>query len=194
VLRYATPGQGPIAPPGEYAVRLVANGVTETKALIVRRDPRLTDVTDADLEAQFHLAIDIRDETGRAHSAIIQIHSIKDQLSTRAKGANDGETSRLAVALASKLDEIEQELYQTRNRSPRDTLNYPIKLNNQLAALQYLVDLGDSKPTDQDYAVFAELKSRLDQILSRLDALLANDLTQFNQRMESHKLDLVKPK
>src|ERR1035438_8806489 len=48
VLRYANPGQGPTAPPGKYMVRLAANGVSETKPLIIRRDPRLTDVTDAD--------------------------------------------------------------------------------------------------------------------------------------------------
>ena len=194
VLRYATPGQGPIAPPGEYQVRLIANGVTETKPLIVRRDPRLANVSDADLQKQFQLAIQIRDETARAHEAIIQIRSIKDQLSQRMRASKDAEALRLASAIRSKLDEVEQDLYQTKNRSPRDTLNYPIKLNNQLAVLQNLVDMGDNPPTDQDYAVFEELKVRLHQILARLDRVNADDLTQFNQRMAAEKLDPVKPK
>src|ERR1035438_771554 len=87
VLRYANPGQGPTAPPGKYMVRLAANGVSETKPLIIRRDSRRTDVTDADLEAQFRLAIGIRDETGRAHGAIQQIRAIKQQLSQRVRAA-----------------------------------------------------------------------------------------------------------
>jgi photosystem II stability/assembly factor-like uncharacterized protein len=169
VLRYAIPGQGPTAPPGQYVVRLLANGASSTVPLVIRRDPRLTDVTDADLQAQFRLAMDIRDETSRAHGAVIHIRLIQQQL----VGGND--------AVIKKLDEIEQELYQTRNRSPRDTLNYPIKLNNQLAALQNLVDMGDNKPTDQDYAVFADLKAHLNEILKRFDALLASDLPQFKR-------------
>jgi hypothetical protein len=191
VLRYANPGQGPIAPPGQYSVRLIANGVTATKPLTIRRDPRLTDVTDADLQAQFDLAIAIRDATARANSAILQIRSIRQQLADRAP---DAETKKLAAAMESKLDEIEQDLYQTRNRSPRDTLNYPIKLNNQLAVLQSFVDMGEARPTDQDYAVFEELKLHLAQILGRFDQVLSNDLPQFNQWMESHQLPPVKPK
>jgi photosystem II stability/assembly factor-like uncharacterized protein len=191
VLRYATPGQGPIAPPGEYSVRLTANGVTETKPLIIRRDPRLTEVSDADLQEQFRLAMAIRDETARAHGAILKIRSIREQLKQRAQASS--ETAQAASAIEAKLDEVEQDLYQTRNRSPRDTLNYPIKLNNQLAVLENLVDMGDQKPTDQDYQVFDELKARLNQILGRFDAVIAGDLASFNQRMESLKLAPVKP-
>jgi hypothetical protein len=191
VLRYATPGQGPIAPPGEYSVRLVANGITETKRLTIRRDPRATDLTDADLEEQFRLAMAIQNETERAHGAILQVRSIREQLKQRA--ATDAGAAQLASGIESKLDEIEQDLYQTRNRSPRDTLNYPIKLNNQLAVLEHLVDMGDQKPTDQDYTVFEELKAHLNQILSRFDAVVASDLPPFNQRMESLKLAPVKP-
>ena len=191
VLRYATPGQGPIAPPGEYSIRLVANGITETKRLTIRRDPRATDLTDADLEEQFRLAMAIQNETARAHGAILQIRSIREQLKQRASA--DTSAAPLASAIDAKLDEIEQDLYQTRNRSPRDTLNYPIKLNNQLAVLENLVGMGDQKPTDQDYTVFDELKVHLNQILSRFDAVVASDLRQFNQRMHSLKRAPVKP-
>ena len=194
VLRYANPGQGPIAPPGEYAVRLSVNGISETKPLTVRRDPRLTDVSDADLQAQFQLAMRIRDETARAHGAILEIRSIREQVVQREKLANDAEITRLAATIRSKLDEVEQDLYQTRNRSPRDTLNYPIKLNNQLAVLQNLVDMGDSKPTDQDFKVFDELKTHLDGILTRFDQVASEDLGRLNERMAQKKLDPVKPK
>jgi photosystem II stability/assembly factor-like uncharacterized protein len=194
VLRYANPGQGPIAPPGEYMVRLSVNGISETKPLTVRRDPRLNDVSDGDLQAQFQLAMQIRDETARAHGAIVEIRLISEQVNQRAQAANDAEITRLAATIRSKLDEVEQDLYQTRNRSPRDTLNYPIKLNNQLAVLQNLVDMGDNKPTDQDFKVFDELKTRLNQILSRFEQIVSEDVGAFNQRISLKKLDPVKPK
>ncbi|MDQ2945760.1 MAG: glycosyl hydrolase [Acidobacteriota bacterium] len=157
VLRYASPGQGPVAPPGQYSVRLIAGGETQTQPLIIQRDPRLTDVSDADLREQFKLAMRIRDQTSRAHEAVIQIRKAKETASP---------------TLKSKLDEVELDLDQVKNRSPRDTLNYPIKLNNQLAVLQRLVDMGESRPTDQDYAVFEELTQRLNQILARLKQIM----------------------
>jgi hypothetical protein len=171
VLRYATPGEGPVAPPGEYSIHLTVNGVTETKRLQIQKDPRLTDVTDADLQEQFRLAIQIRDQTDRAHRAILEIRSIKEQWKQREQA--DPSIAARAAQVRSKLDEVEQDLYQVKNRSPRDTLNYPIKLNNQLAVLEHQVDTGDSRPTDQDYAVFKELSARLDQILARLNAIKA---------------------
>jgi hypothetical protein len=177
VLRYAT-NDGPMAPPGHYSVRLTANGVTETKPFTIQRDPRLADITDADLEEQFKLAMELRDQTSRANEAVLKIRAWKAQIEKRAAG--DPAIAQRAALTKSKLDEIEEDLYQVKNRSPRDTLNYPIKLNNQLAVLERLVDMGDFRPTDQDYAVTRELKARLDGILDRLDQVNAIDLKRLN--------------
>jgi hypothetical protein len=40
---------GPAVPPGRYTVRLTADGQTLTTPVLVRRNPWLTDITDADL-------------------------------------------------------------------------------------------------------------------------------------------------
>ncbi len=174
VLRYASPGQGPLAPPGTYAVRLTANGITQTQPLVVQRDPRLTNVTDADLQRQFKLAMDIRDKTSQAHEAVIRIRSIREQLEKTPAGS-----STQAGLIQSKLSELESELYQVKNRSPRDTLNYPIKLNNQLAVLERLVEMGEAPPTDPDYTVFQELTAHLNEILDRLNRIINTDLKQL---------------
>jgi hypothetical protein len=192
VLRYATPGEGPTAPPGEYSIRLTVNGATQMRRLTIEHDPRLTDVSDADLHEQFRLAMQIRDETDRAHRGVLEIRSIREQLKQRAQAANDVSLTERSSQIASKLDEVEQDLYQVRNRSPRDTLNYPIKLNNQLAVLQHEVDTGNNRPTDQDYVVLKELSARLDEILARLKAVLAGDLGAFNQGLAAKHVEPVK--
>jgi hypothetical protein len=84
-----------------------------------------------------------------------------------------------------RLDAVEEEIYQVKNRSPRDTLNYPIKLNNQLAVLQTYVDTGSSRPTDQEYAVFKELTGNLDAILARLGQVVNGDLARLNTGLTS---------
>jgi hypothetical protein len=93
--------------------------------------------------------------------------------------------------LTSKLTAIEGEIYQYRNRSSQDPLNFPIRLNNKLAALQGLVEFGDSRPTDQAYAVFKDLSARLDAQLGALDALLKSDLGPFNKLLAGKKLEPV---
>jgi hypothetical protein len=192
VLRYATPGEGPVAPPGEYSVRLTVNGASETRRLVVDKDPRLSDISDADLHEQFRLAMQIRDQTDRAHRGVLEIRSIREQLKQKAQAANDAAITQRSAQIASKLDEVEQDLYQVRNRSPRDTLNYPIKLNNQLAVLQHEVDTGESRPTDQDYVVFKELTARLDEILGRLNGVVSGDLGAFNQSLAAKQVEPVK--
>jgi DNA repair exonuclease SbcCD ATPase subunit len=168
------------------------NGATQMRRLVIGKDPRLTDVSDADLHEQFRLAMQIRDETDRAHRSVLEIRSLREQLKQRAQAANDASLTERSSQIASKLDEVEQDLYQVRNRSPRDTLNYPIKLNNQLAVLQHEVDTGNNRPTDQNYAVLKELSARLDEILARLKIVLAGDLAAFNQGLAAKHVEPVK--
>ena len=97
----------------------------------------------------------------------------------------------LGDALAAKLTAIEGEIYQYRNRSSQDPLNYPIRLNNKLAALQGVVEGGDGRPTEQSYTVFKELSSRLDAELAKLDAVLKTDLPPFNKEIAAKKLKPV---
>jgi len=49
-----------------------------------------------------------------------------------------------------------------KNQSGQDPLNYPIRLNNKIAALAGVVGGTDNKPTAQSYAVFNALSSQLD--------------------------------
>ena len=86
---------------------------------------------------------------------------------------------------------MEEEVYQVRNRSGQDPLNFPIKLNNKMAALERVVETGDGKPIASSYTVFKDLSSRLDQQVARLDALVRTELTALNKVLASQKLELV---
>ena len=67
---------------------------------------------------------------------------------------------------------IESQLYQVKNQSNQDPLNFPIKLNNRLASLRRSVENGDAKPTDGAYQVFKELSEELDAIMKQLREIL----------------------
>jgi hypothetical protein len=70
-------------------------------------------------------------------------------------------------------------------------LNYPIKLNNKLAALLGVVEGAEARPTDQSYAVFEYLNDLLTVELTTLHGLLQEDLVELNGRLQSLGLEPI---
>jgi hypothetical protein len=192
LIMWAGSTRGPLAPPGTYAVRLTVNGVARTEEFSVTRNEAVKTITDADLLEQFKLAKQINDRVNAANEAVLRIRSVKDQVAARIEKTNDAAIKAAGDPLVEKLTSVEGEIYQYRNRSSQDPLNYPIRLNNKLAALQGLIEIGDYKPTDQSYAVFKELSDRLDKQFGQLDSLFSIDLATFNKLLLRKKLDPVK--
>jgi hypothetical protein len=145
-------------------------------------DPRLPHVTMADLQAQLELAMQVRNRTSEANEAVIRIRDIKTQIDERTKQANDNRLTDAANRLKQSLSAVEEELYQVRLQSSQDPLNYPIKLNNKLAALLGVIENVDGRPTAQSYEVFRELSGRLDQQLRRLSEVLTREIPRFNEQ------------
>lgn len=191
VIWSASPEQGPLAVPGPYQVRVTANGATETRPLTVRADPRLTGVSAADLQAQFALAVQIRDRVSAANDAVLRIRRLRSQAAERVARAHAPEVARAAGAAAAGLSAVEERLYQVRNRSGQDPLNFPIKLNNRLAALGRSVETGDARPTAAAYVVFRALSAELDQALGQLDRVVAGDIAALNRVVTARGLPPV---
>jgi hypothetical protein len=89
---------------------------------------------------------------------------------------------------------VEEEIYQVRNRSNQDPLNFPIKINNRLAALRRSIENGDNPPTDAAYVVFKELSAELQTQLDELSKIQKGDLANFNKAAVSQKLAPVAAK
>jgi photosystem II stability/assembly factor-like uncharacterized protein len=180
---------GPVAAPGTYTVRLTANGRTQTQTFRVKRNPLLTDVSDADLQAQFDLAMQIRDKTSEANNAVSQIRSIKSQVDDRLGKSQDARLKSAADSLKEGLSTVEEEIYQVRNQSGQDPLNFPIKLNNRLASLFSVVTRGEGRPVGNAALIFKNLAAELKVQTDRLAKVLSTDLAAFNT--EAKRLGLA---
>jgi len=167
VLWAARPANGPLTTPGVYTVKLTAGNQQAEKTLEIKLDPRLKDITQADIEEQFKLVVQIRDEVSKANQAVIDIRNIKTKIQQQ-------KNKQKYNKLLSELERIESTIYQVKNQSNQDPLNYPIKLNNKLAALQRIVESGEAKPTDDSYSVFDELRGEL--------AVLLDDLKKVSEQ------------
>jgi len=84
-------------------------------------------------------------------------------------------------------------LFQTKIRSGQDALNFPIKLNNKLAALSSSVDSSDDAPTAQAYAVFADLQGQVDAQLTLFAKLKSEDIADFNKQFNAKGLPVIVP-
>jgi photosystem II stability/assembly factor-like uncharacterized protein len=171
---------GPAAPPGSYQAKLTVDGQTFTQPLTVRRHP-LRSATDADLKEQFDLSIQIRDKTSEANNAVILIRSIKEQVKERLNKSTDPRLADAAGKLTSDLSSVEEAIYQVRNQSSQDPLNFPIKINNRLASLLRVVNAGDGKPIANAYPIFKDLSAELKAQTDKLQQALAADLPEFNK-------------
>jgi len=185
------PQRGPTAPLGNYKIRLTAGEYTATENFTIKINPNLKGVTPEDLQEQFNLAVKIRDKTSAANEAVIKIRKIRDQVNDRTANLGEDAIVTNAKAFLDKIGAIEEDLYQVRNRSGQDPLNFPIKLNNRLASLRRSVETGDAKPTDAAYKVFDELSKELEGHLTKLNQILSTDLPKLNQSFESRNLKPV---
>jgi photosystem II stability/assembly factor-like uncharacterized protein len=184
--------QGPLAVPGRYSVRVTAAGQSQTQPVVVRMDPRLKGVTLADLREQFALATQIRDRLSAADDAVLRIRRLKSAIAERLVHADAPELRASAGVVSQKLTNVEENLYQVRNRSGQDPLNFPIKLNNRIAALGRSVSTGDARPTAASYVVFRELSAQLDIQLEQLQRVIATDVEALNRALSQRNLERIR--
>ena len=178
---------GPAAPPGAYSVRMTTGGVTQTQKFEVLKDPR-AHVTQHDLDEQFAFLMKIRDTLSAANNAVRTVRNIRWQVEQRSKALPEGDRSAFdqqAAPMLARLSTIEQTIYQTQSHASEDPLNYPIRINNKIAALGGVVGGADARPTDQSYAVYKILSAQLDTQLRELQTALG-DLKGVNAFLASH--------
>jgi hypothetical protein len=191
MIMWAASSRGPVAPPGAYQVRVTADGQSQTQSFAIRREPHLlADVTDADLQKQFELAMKVRNRASEANEAVLLVRGIKPQIQDRASklDSKTGPTAKALDELEKTLSQVEGEIYQVKNQSGQDPLNFPIKLNNKIAALQGVIESADTQPTEQSYEIFQMLSDRLATELLKLDTTVKTKLPQVNQLLQKQKL------
>jgi len=196
MILWAGETRGPRGVPGNYQVKLTVDGQTMSETFEVKPDPRLT-TTPADYAKQLEFSLKMRDKLSEMHNAIIQIRDVKKQVDDLVKrvGPQSKPITDAGTALNKKLTEVEEALYQTKNQSSQDPLNFPIRLNNKLAALLGVVSRSETPPNDQSYAVYEELNAEINAQLQKLSQITKTDVPAFNQLVKDANIPaiVVKP-
>jgi hypothetical protein len=185
---------GPTAPPGMYTVRMTTGGVTQSQKFELVKDPR-TSTTQHDFDEQFAFLIKIRDTLSAANNAVRTVRNVRAQVADRGMALSAGDRAAFeqqSAPVMQKLTSIEEAIYQTQSHASEDPLNYPIRINNKIAALGSDVGGADARPTDQSYEVYKILSAQLDVQLRALHTALG-DLKGVNSFLASHGGSAIVP-
>jgi hypothetical protein len=153
-------------------------------------------ITEAYLHEQFKLSTEVRDRVSAANNAVIRIRGLRDQVNDRLSKVPErrrAEIQKIADGLLKPLALVEEEIYQVRNRSGQDPLNYPIRLNNKIAALMGIIESADHRPTDQTYEVFKELSAELEKQLQQMSTTEKVEIPRLNAALKRERVEPVDP-
>jgi photosystem II stability/assembly factor-like uncharacterized protein len=183
---------GPALPPGHYTVRLSADAHTASAPVTIVRNPRLP-VTDADLRAQYAFSRKVRDRATEANRRVVEIRRVKSQLEDRYARANDLALHAAGDTLSAHASAVEEKIYQVRNRSGQDPLNFPIRVNNRLATLLSMNEQGDGRPTNNMDDIFGILTNELTGYETQLRQIWRTDLVRVNGELTRLSLPPLDP-
>jgi len=191
---YGSGAQGPVAVPGHYQVRLTVGGQTQTAGFDLKLDPRVN-VSQADLEQQFNLLIQTRDQLSRVYDAVNQIQDVRSQVAGLKRRLPENASTK---TIASAADELEKKLVAVRDdlinltiSANEDSLAYPPQLDAKLAYLAMDVATADSAPTEAEQRQFEKLKRETGELIGRWEDLQRRALADFQKLTAEGSLSTV---
>ena len=192
LIMWAAGLTGPKSYPGTYYVKLNVGESSMMESFKILKDERSLS-TNEDLREQFEFLIEVRDKVTEIHKTIKQIRSTRDQLHSLSEKLSEKheEISNSIENVITKITKIEENLYQTKNRSGQDPLNFPIRLNNKLAHLTSVAGRGNFKPTDQMYGVRDELVKLIDVELEKWNEIKDSELDKINSMILKNNIQLI---
>jgi hypothetical protein len=168
---------GPPALPGEYTVKLTADGVSYTAPLIVKMDPRVK-ISPAALEQQFKAETRLASMMTRSTHAIMEARSLHDQLEKLA--------SQASTTLSASIKDLEKRasiiLDGTGGNAaaPAPTLT---AVNGSVTTLYADIDRADAAPTAAQTEAAAKTEKDFEAVTKQWADLKSHDLPALNRQL-----------
>jgi hypothetical protein len=181
-----------LAPPGTYTLKLMAGGQESTQKLAVLKDPH-SGGTEADIEEQNKLFLEIQDEANALSESVNQLESIRAQLAGLVKELGTGDSSKpvraAADELAKKLMDAEGQLIQLKATGRgQDDVRWSPLLLEKVVYLGGQVDGSDFAPTTQQVQVQALFKEQAAKVQAQIQQVLTKDVSGFNAMLREKNI------
>jgi hypothetical protein len=189
--------KGPMAVPGEYTVKLTANGKSTSQPLTIKLDPRVKTPVEV-LTRQFKLASKLVARLGEVTTATEQARVLLNELEARkTEAANNSET---LAALQEFQTKIESQMKNDREGEfglfglalPSGEHESLSQAAGALMGLLVAVDSSDVGATADASAASLKWDEAGQAALTRWSALQKEDLERVNVQLEKAKLNPLK--
>ena len=182
---------GPLVLPGNYTVKLTANGTSYTQPLTIKMDPRVKTPPDG-LRRQFDLEMKIAEAMHRDYEALQQVRDLRKQLQGLKPPSTQAALAQSLAALEKKAAELEG----TEGGYGAQFLSTPegrglARLNTALYNLLGVVDSADAAPTTQASNTYAEVQQALDQQLGSWNDIKTKDIPALNSQLRGAGLSTI---
>jgi hypothetical protein len=180
-----------LLPPGNYTVKLAVGGREFTQPLTVRKDPHSAG-TEADIEAQHRMLLDVRRDLDGAADVVNSIEQVRSQIYNVMRLVDEANVRKAGEELDQKLIDVEGRLVELRSTGRgQDGVRWGSKLVGKLTYLANGLAGSDFKPTNQQGEVQKVLEDLLKKYQAETDALLNRDLSGLNEVLRGAKAPTI---
>lgn len=188
-------GGGPWAAPGEYTVKLEADGQTLEQPLMVKMDPRIK-VSQEDLEKQLDLAQQVLAKTAEVNAASRQAESVEQSLAAlEPKAASRRELAQKIHALENETAKIlgaQAANPLAASSGPevtdRATLRY---VAGALGQLERVIESDDAAPSADAATAFTQDSQIADAAAEKWQGLISTELPALNEELRHAHLEPI---
>ena len=175
------PAQPIKAAPGLYTAKVTSGSWSQTQTFRLDSDPRLGKMTDLEGQEQLAKARDVGAWEKNLYDAVAKLRDIKAQAKAIAEKA--GAASPVAAAAKTLIDKataVEGDMTQLQGSAGQDSLNFPTRLDGQLAEL-YGGIVGNERKLPRGMTErYADLKDQVNPIMARTATVLGAEVAAFN--------------
>jgi hypothetical protein len=180
---------GPTALPGEYTIKLTANGRALAAPLTVKLDPRVK-VTPLALQQKFALETRLASALSRSSEGVLQAESVREQIkkvSAQASGPVSDSLKALDAKLAALLEGPEKPTPAS-PRGLKDVNGDVFSLYGEASGNDSVSKDADAAPTAALIAATSTAEKDLSPILKTWEQLKTTDVAAVSQQLKSANL------
>jgi hypothetical protein len=180
--------QGPLALPGQYTVKLTANGHSYSEPLTIKRDPRVK-TPDAGLAQMFQMEARLASMMTEGTRMLAEARSAHDPLQKLAAQANGPVVDAIAALQKKVAAVLGGEDGPRGGGSATPTI---AGINGAIRGLYGEVDRADATPTSAQQSAMTETEKGFAEVKKQWAALKETDLHALNQQLRKANLPEVR--
>jgi hypothetical protein len=186
--------QGRRVAPGTFQARLQTGAQAQTVAFRVLPDPRIGAAPE-EYARQEKAILAVENDVRDIHQSVVRMRKAQKQISDLMELLEDKAAMKAVLdsgkAVVAKIKNWEEKLIQPKSQSNDDVINFENKLSADFMFLKGEMDANVPFVTTGQQERYTELNAEWQRLRAEMDALVREDITQFNTLCRQLQLDKI---